>query len=222
MDYIMNNAKHKYTSNSITIGFENCEYITIPNKFIHTLNIIKPQINEQHININWNGQFTYYNQEKAATLFFVVIKINEEYKQFLEKQYSEMETADLKHPNKNNAKNNQKQFDLDQLVNNTIQQLKRDDISHCTINDNNESVDKQIIPLHWTGNDYQNEALSYFHGKNESNKNELDELLCIMTTSLPQNIINDLQDQINNIFNVSYDDEYKIIDKRISKHISFL
>ena len=76
--------------------------------------------------------------------------------------------------------------------------------------------------LHWTGNDYQNEALSYFHGKNESNKNELDELLCIMTTSLPQNIINDLQDQINNIFNVSYDDEYKIIDKRISTHISFL
>ena len=208
------NTKHQSTSNSITLGFENCEYITIPNEFIHTLHIIKPQINEQHIGIDWKGQFSYYIQQKAATLFFVVITINEQYKRFLEKQYSEDETE----------KYNRKQFNLDQLVNDTIQQLKRNDICYCTINDNNESVDKQNIPitLHWIGDNYQNEALSYLHGKNESNKDELDELLCIISTSLPQNIVNDLKEQMDNIFNVSYDDEYKIIDKRISPHISFL
>ena len=218
------NTKHQSTSNSITLGFENCEYITIPNEFIHTLHIINPQINEQHIGIDWNEQFTYYIQKRAATLFFVVIKINEEYKRFLEKQYSVDVAAKLADPQTETARSKQKQFNLDQLVNDTIQQLKRNDICYCNINDKNESVDKQIIPitLHWIGDNYQNEALSYFHGKNESNKDELDELLCIISTSLPQNIVNDLKEQMDNIFNVSYDDEYKIIDKIISPHISFL
>ena len=49
-------------SNSITFEFENCEHITIPSKFIHTLKIIKPQISEQYIDMDWSGNFSQHLQ----------------------------------------------------------------------------------------------------------------------------------------------------------------
>lgn len=209
MDYIMNNVKQQSTSNSITIGFENCETITIPNEFIHTLNIIKPQINEQHISISWNGQFTQDIQERSATLFFIVIKINEEYKKFLEHQYVEQY--------------NKKPSDLDQLVNHSIKQLKRNDIVYCIINDNNKTIEPKPIYLHWIGDIYENEAISYFHGKNESNKDKLDELLCIISTSLPKDEIADWMDELDYLFSsheVHYDNQYTLIDQKLSPFIS--
>ena len=75
-------------TNSITFIFENCECITIPSKFIHTLKIIKPQINNQYIYMDVFGNFDQDIQDKSATFFLIVITINEKYKQFLENQYS--------------------------------------------------------------------------------------------------------------------------------------
>lgn len=199
--------------NSITFGFENCELFTIPSKFIHTLKIIKPQISEQHIDMDLFGNFEQYIHDKPATFFFIIIKINEEYKQFLEDQYVE--------------KYNNKPSDLDQLVNHSINELKRDDIVYCVINDKNKVIAPQRIDLHWIGNMFENEALSYIHGKKESNKDELDELVCIISTSLPKDEIADWLDEVDYLFNLSeakvnagVDSDYNIVDKHISPHLS--
>lgn len=61
-------------SNSITFEFENCEHITIPSKFIHTLKIIKPQISEQYIDMDWSGNFSQYIKDKPATFFSLSLK----------------------------------------------------------------------------------------------------------------------------------------------------
>jgi hypothetical protein len=200
-------------SNSITFTFENCECITIPSKFIHTLKIIKPQINNQHIYMDIFGNFDQDIQNESATFFLIVITINERYKQFLEDQYVE--------------KYKKKPSDLDQLVNHSIQQLKRDDIVYCVINDNNKTIEPEPIYLHWIGDMYQNEALSYIHGKNKSNKDKLDELLCIISTSLPKDDIAELTDEIDYLFNLyeatgdtGDDNDYNVVDKHISPHLS--
>ena len=196
-------------SNSITLEFENCEHLTIPSKFIHTLKIIKPQISEQHIDMDWSGNFSQYIKDKPATFFLIIIKINEEYKQFLEEQYV--------------GKYNKKPSDLDQLVNHLLEQLKRDDIVYCIINDSNQTIEPKPIHLHWIGDMYQNNALSYIHGKNKSNKYELDELLCIISTSLPKDDIADWLEEVDYLFHLSeakgdagVDSDYNVVDKHIS------
>lgn len=196
-------------SNSITFEFENCEHITIPSKFIHTLKIIKPQISEQHIDMDGSGNFSQCIKDKPATFFLIIIKINEEYKQFLKNQYVE--------------RYNKKPSDLDQLVNHSLEQLKRDDIVYVVINDNNKTIDPKPIHLHWIGDIYENEAISYLHSKNESNKDKLDELLCIISTSLPKDEIADWMDEVDYLFSsdeVGYDSQYKLIDKNLSPFIS--
>ena len=196
-------------SNSITFEFENCEHITIPSKFIHTLKIIKPQISEQYIDMDWSGNFSQYIKDKPATFFLIIIKINEEYKQFLENQYVE--------------RYNKKPSDLDQLVNHSLEQLKRDDIVYVVINDNNKTIEPKPIHLHWIGDIYENEAISYLHSKNESNKDKLDELLCIISTILPKDEIADWMDEVDYLFSsdeVGYDSQYKLIDKNLSPFIS--
>ena len=200
-------------TNSITFIFENCECITIPSKFIHTLKIIKPQFNNQYIYMDVFGNFDQDIQDKSATFFLIVITINEKYKQFLENQYVE--------------RYNKKPSDLDQLVNHSIQQLKRDDIVYCVINDNNKTIEPEPIYLHWIGDMYKNEALSYIHGKHKSNKDELDELLCIISTSLPKDDIAELTDEIDYLFNLyeakgntGDDNDYNVVDKHISPHLS--
>lgn len=200
-------------SNSITFEFENSEHITIPSKFIHTLKIIKPQISEQYISVDLFSEFTQYIKEKPATFFLIIIKINEKYKQFLEEQYVE--------------KYNKKPFDLDQLVNHSLEQLKRDDIVYCVINDNNKIIEPKSIHLHWIGDIYENKALSYIHGKNESNKDELDDMVCIISTSLPKDEIADWLDEVDYLFNLSeaksdagVDSDYNVVDKHISPHLS--
>lgn len=201
-------------SNSITFEFENCEHITIPSKFIHTLKIIKPQISNQYISMDWSGNFEQYIKEKPATFFLIIIKINEKYKQFLEEQYVE--------------KYSKKPSDLDQLVNHSLEQLKRDDIVYCVINDNNKIIEPKPIYLHWIGDMYENKALSYIHGKNKSNKDKLDELLCIISTSLPKDEIADWIDKVDYLFNLSEakdevggdDNDYNVVDKHISPHLS--
>ena len=201
-------------TNSITFIFENCECITIPSKFIHTLKIIKPQINNQYIYMDVFGNFDQDIQDKSATFFLIVITINEKYKHFLENQYVE--------------RYNKKPSDLDQLVNHSIQQLKRDDIVYCVINDNNKTIEPEPIYLHWIGDMYQNEALSYIHSKHKSNKDELDELLCIISTSLPKDEIADWIDEVDYLFNLSEakdevggdDNDYDVVDKHISPHLS--
>ena len=196
-------------SNSITFEFENCEHITIPSKFIHTLKIIKPQISEQHIDMDGAGNFSQCIKDKPATFFLIIIKINEEYKQFLKNQYVE--------------RYNKKPSDLDQLVNHSLEQLKRDDIVYVVINDNNKTIDPKPIHLHWIGDIYENEAISYLHSKNESNKDKLDELLCIISTSLPKDEIADWMDEVDYFFSsdeVGYDSQYKLIDKNLSPFIS--
>ena len=196
-------------SNSITFEFENCEHITIPSKFIHTLKIIKPQISEQYIDMDWSGNFSQYIKDKPATFFLIIIKINEEYKQFLENRYVE--------------RYNKKPSDLDQLVNHSLEQLKRDDIVYVVINDNNKTIEPKPIHLHWIGDIYENEAISYLHSKNESNKDKLDELLCIISTSLPKDEIADWMDEVDYLFSsdeVGYDSQYKLIDKNLSPFIS--
>ena len=196
-------------SNSITFEFENCEHITIPSKFIHTLKIIKPQISEQYIDMDWSGNFSQYIKDKPATFFLIIIKINEEYKQFLENQYVE--------------RYNKKTSDLDQLVNHSLEQLKRDDIVYVVINDNNKIIEPKPIHLDWIGDIYENEAISYLHSKNESNKDKLDELLCIISTSLPKDEIADWMDEVDYLFSsdeVGYDSQYKLIDKNLSPFIS--
>jgi hypothetical protein len=200
-------------TNSITFTFENCECITIPSKFIHTLKIIKPQINNQHIYMDIFGNFDQDIQNESATFFLIVIKINEEYKQFLEEQYV--------------GKYNKKPSDLDQLVNHLLEQLKRDDIVYCIINDSNQTIEPKPIHLHWIGDMYQNNALSYIHGKNKSNKYELDELLCIISTSLPKDDIADWLEEVDYLFNLSeakgdagVDSDYNVVDKHISPHFS--
>lgn len=204
-------------TNSITFIFENCECITIPSKFIHTLKVIKPQINNQYIYMDVFGNFDQHIKDESATFFLIVITINEKYKQFLENQYVE--------------RYNKKPSDLDQLVNHSIQQLKRDDIVYCVINDNNKTIEPEPIHLHWIGDMYQNEALSYIHGKNKSNKDELDELLCIISTSLPKDDIAELTDEIDYLLNLyeakgntgdEYcdDNDYDVVDKHISPHLS--
>ena len=189
-------------TNSITFTFENCECITIPSKFIHTLKIIKPQINNQHIYMDIFGNFDQDIQNESATFFLIVITINEKYKQ--------------------------KPSDLDQLVNHSLEQLKRDDIVYCVINDNNKTIEPEPIYLHWIGDMYENKALSYLHGKNKSNKDELDELLCIISTSLPKDEIADWLDEVDYLFNLSEakdevggdDNDYDVVDKHISPHLS--
>lgn len=200
-------------TNSITFTFENCECITIPSKFIHTLKIIKPQINNQHIYMDIFGNFDQDIQNESATFFLIVIKINEEYKQFLEEQYV--------------GKYNKKPSDLDQLVNHLLEQLKRDDIVYCIINDSNQTIEPKPIHLHWIGDMYQNNALSYIHGKNKSNKYELDELLCIISTSLQKDDIADWLEEVDYLFNLSeakgdagVDSDYNVVDKHISPHFS--
>lgn len=196
-------------SNSITFEFENCEHITIPSKFIHTLKIIKPQISEQYIDMDWSGNFSQHIKDKPATFFLIIIKINEEYKQFLENQYVE--------------RYNKKPSDLDQLVNHSLEQLKRDDIVYVVINDNNKTIEPKPIHLHWIGDIYENEAISYLHSKNESNKDKLDELLCIISTSLPKDEIADWMDEVDYLFSsdeVGYNSQYKLIDKNLSPFIS--
>ena len=217
-------------SNSITFEFENSEHITIPSKFIHTLKIIKPQISNQYINMDWSGNFSQYIKEKPATFFLIIIKINEKYKQFLEEQYVE--------------KYNKKPSDLDQLVNHSLEQLKRDDIVYCVINDNNKTIEPEPIYLHWIGDMYQNEALSYIHGKNKSNKDEFDDMVCIISTSLPKDEFDDMVciistslpkdeiadwlDEVDYLFNLSEakdevggdDNDYDVVDKHISPHLS--
>lgn len=195
-------------SNSITFEFENCEHITIPSKFIHTLKIIKPQISEQHIDMDWSGNFSQYIKDKPATFFLIIIKINEEYKQFLENQYVE--------------RYNKKPSDLDELVNHSLEQLKRNDIVYVVINDNNKTIEPKPIHLHWIGDMYENEAISYLHGKNESNKDKLDELLCIISTSLPKDEIADWMDEVDYLFEFdeAHDGQYKLIDKKLSPLIS--
>lgn len=200
-------------SNYITFEFENCEHITIPSKFIHTLKIIKPQISNQYISMDWSSNFEQYIKEKPATFFLIIIKINEKYKQFLEEQYVE--------------KYSKKPSDLDQLVNHSLEQLKRDDIVYCVINDNNKIIEPKPIYLHWIGDMYENKALSYIHGKNKSNKDKLDELLCIISTSLPKDDIAELTDEIDYLFNLyeatgdtGDDNDYNVVDKHISPHLS--
>lgn len=200
-------------TNSITFIFENCECITIPSKFIHTLKIIKPQINNQHIYMDIFGNFDQDIQNESATFFLIVITINERYKQFLEDQYVE--------------KYKKKPSDLDQLVNHSIQQLKRDDIVYCVINDNNKTIEPEPIYLHWIGDMYQNEALSYIHGKNKSNKDELDDMVCIISTSLAKDEIADWLEEVDYLFNLSeakndsgIDSDYNVVDKHISPHLS--
>ena len=198
-----------HKSNSITFEFENSEHITIPSKFIHTLKIIKPQISEQYIDMDWSGNFSQYIKDKPATFFLIIIKINEEYKQFLENQYVE--------------RYNKKPSDLDQLVNHSLEQLKRDDIVYVVINDNNKTIEPKPIHLHWIGDIYENEAISYLHSKNESNKDKLDELLCIISTILPKDEIADWMDEVDYLFSsdeVGYDSQYKLIDKNLSPFIS--
>ena len=202
-----------HKSNSITFEFENSEHITIPSKFIHTLKIIKPQISNQYINMDWSGNFSQYIKEKPATFFLIIIKINEKYKQFLEEEYVE--------------KYNKKPSNLDQLVNHSLEQLKRDDIVYCIINDNNKIIEPKPIYLHWIGDIYENKALSYIHGKNESNKDKLDDMVCIISTSLAKDDIAELTDEIDYLFNLyeatgdtGDDNDYNVVDKHISPHLS--